>query len=58
MSKETNRYMVTVLVEYCYEVEAEDDASAEEQGWSYEDYKYNATVDTIRVEALDEGDEV
>ena len=52
------RYWVKVLVEYNYEVEADTAEEAEEQGWNYEDYRYNASVDEIKVEELEEGEEV
>ena len=52
------RYWVKVIVEYNYEVEANTAEEAEEEGWNYEEYRYNASVDEIKVEELDEGEEV
>ena len=52
------RYWVKVLVEYDYEVEADTAEQAEEEGWNYEEYRYNASVSEIKVEELDEGEEV
>ena len=48
------RYEVTVLVEYNYEVEADDYESAEKQGFDYEDYAHFAQVDSIEVAELEE----
>lgn len=50
---------VRVLVEYSYEVEADNFEEAEKQGWEYEEYYYTGTVDSIDVEEQDEpeGDE-
>ena len=45
---------VTVLVEYAYEVEADNFAEAEKQGWEYEEYGYTAQVDSIDVEEQEE----
>lgn len=42
-------YDVKVIVEYNYEVEAENQAEAEEQGWAYEDYRGFAEVYSIDV---------
>lgn len=46
-------YWVKVIVEYEYEVEAQSEAEAEEQGWKYEDYAYNGSVYSIKVEELE-----
>ena len=43
------RYDVKVIVEYNYEVEAEDEAEALDQGWQYEDYAHFADVYSIDV---------
>jgi hypothetical protein len=51
------KYEVTVQVEYCYEVEADDQFEAEKQGWEYEDYRYSATVDSIEVKEIEEEEE-
>ena len=52
------RYWVKVVVEYNYEVEADNAEQAEGEGWNYEDYRYNASVEDIRVEELEGEDEV
>lgn len=43
-------YDVKVIVEYNYEVEADNDQEAEEQGWHYEDYGYTAEVYSIEID--------
>jgi hypothetical protein len=43
-------YDVKVLVEYNYEVEANSDKEAEEQGWMYEDYAYSGEVYSIDID--------
>ena len=43
-------YDVKVVVTYMYEVEADNEQEAEEQGWHYEDYAYSAEVYSIDVE--------
>jgi len=43
-------YNIKVLVEYNYEVEAESDKEAEEQGWMYEDYAYSGEVYSIDID--------
>lgn len=48
---------VRVLVEYSYEVEADNFEEAEKQGWEYEEYYYTGTVDSIECEEQDEPDE-
>lgn len=40
-------YEVRVQVEYVYYVEAESVEDAEGYGWEYQDYPYNASVDSI-----------
>lgn len=47
------QYQVKVLVEYYYQVEAETEEQAEEMGWQYEDYRFNAMVDSIEVEEVE-----
>jgi hypothetical protein len=42
-------YDVKVIVEYMYEVEAENEQEAEEQGWQYEDYRGFADVYSIDI---------
>lgn len=43
-------YDVKVIVEYTYEVEAENEKDAKEQGWFYEDYGYSGEVYSINVD--------
>jgi hypothetical protein len=43
-------YDVKVIVEYNYEVEANSEKEAEEQGWMYEDYAYSGEVYSIAVD--------
>jgi hypothetical protein len=43
-------YDVKVVVTYMYEVEADSEKEAEEQGWHYEDYAYSGEVYSIDVE--------
>lgn len=50
-------YDVTVIVEYNYEVEADNEIEAEEQGWHYEDYAYSGEVYSIEVEEQPVGEE-
>lgn len=50
-------YDVKVVVEYMYEVEADNEEQAEEQGWHYEDYAYSGEVYSIEVDEQPEEDE-
>jgi hypothetical protein len=50
-------YDVKVIVEYMYEVEAENEKQAEEQGWMYEDYAYAGEVYSIDVDEKPEPEE-
>lgn len=50
-------YRVKVVVHYDYEVEAENEAEAIEQGWAYEDYAYNGEVYSIKTEELESDDD-
>lgn len=50
-------YNVKVVVEYEYEVEADNEEKAEKMGWEYEDYANWATVDEITVEELEDESE-
>ena len=50
-------YDIKVLVEYNYEVEANSDKEAEEQGWMYEDYAYSGEVYSIDVDEQPEPEE-
>lgn len=50
-------YDVKVIVEYNYEVEADNEEQAEEQGWMYEDYAYSGEVYSIDVDEQPEPEE-
>ena len=50
-------YDIKVLVEYNYEVEANSDKEAEEQGWMYEDHAYSGEVYSISIDEQEEEDE-
>jgi hypothetical protein len=50
-------YEVTVEVVYTYEIEADDHAAAEKEGWNYEDYLYNGEVSDITVKQLEEDED-
>jgi hypothetical protein len=51
-------YEVKVVVEYNYEVEAENESEAIDQGWQYEDYAHFADVYSIDVtQTSDDEDE-
>ena len=50
-------YDIKVIVEYMYEVEAENENQAEEQGWHYEDYAYSGEVYSIQIDEKEEEDE-
>ena len=47
-------YRVQVTVTYDFEVEADDEAMAEEMGWGWEDYAHFADTDSIRVDLVTE----
>jgi hypothetical protein len=51
------KFDLKVIVEYYYEVEAENEAEAEELGWHYEDYAFSGEVYSINVTEQEE-DEV
>jgi hypothetical protein len=51
-------YDLKVIVEYNYEVEAENAEEAEKMGWEYEDYGYSSEVYSIEVDEQYEEDEV
>jgi len=51
-------YDIKVIVEYMYEVEADNEKQAEEQGWMYEDYAYSGDVYSIEVSEKEEDEEV
>lgn len=42
-------YTIKVIVEYNFEVEADDEAQAEAIGWYYENYAYSGEVYSINV---------
>jgi hypothetical protein len=48
------KYEVKVIVEYIYEVEADSEEQAEQEGWNYEEYKWNADVYSIKTELIEE----
>jgi hypothetical protein len=50
-------YDVKVVVEYFYEVEADNEEQAEEQGWHYEDHAYSGEVYSIKVDEQPEEEE-
>ena len=50
-------YSVRVVVEYIYDVEADNKEAAEEMGWQYEDYPYAGSVYSIDVDEEPEVDE-
>lgn len=50
-------YDVRVIVEYNYEVEAENEAAAEEEGWNYEEYRMFGDVYTIEVTQTSDDEE-
>ena len=54
-----NTYAIKTVVEYYFEVEAEDEKAAEELGWHYEDYAFGGEVYSIDVDFMssDEEDE-
>ena len=54
MEAPINRYTVTVMVEYVYEVEAINKSLAEAEGWNYEDYPYAGSVYSIDVDLEEE----
>ena len=51
-------YDIKVIVEYNYEVEAENEQEAEELGWHYEDYAFSGEVYSIDVDEQPEEEEV
>ena len=48
---------IKVIVEYFYEVEAENETEAEELGWHYEDYAFSGEVYSIDVTQTSEDEE-
>jgi hypothetical protein len=50
-------YDIKVIVEYNYEVEAEDEQAAEELGWHYEDYAFSGEVYSIEIDEQEEDEE-
>jgi hypothetical protein len=51
-------YDIKVIVEYNYEVEAENAEEAEELGWQYEDYAFSGEVYSIETDEQEEDEEV
>jgi len=51
-------YDIKVIVEYNYEVEADNAEEAEELGWQYEDYAFSGEVYSIEVDEQEEDEEV
>lgn len=50
-------YQVTTVVWFTTEVEADSESEAEQYGWNYEDFLYNAEVQEIVVYEYPEGEE-
>lgn len=50
-------FNVKVVVEFEYEVEADNEVEAEQAGWLWEDYKQWGSVDSIEVDEVEEEDE-
>ncbi len=50
-------YDIKVIVEYNYEVEADNEQEAEELGWHYEDYSFGGEVYSIDVTQTSEDEE-
>lgn len=50
-------YDVKVVVEYMYEVEADNEGDAEAEGWNYEDYAHSGEVYSIEVDEQPEEEE-
>jgi KaiC/GvpD/RAD55 family RecA-like ATPase len=51
-------YDIKVIVEYFFEVEADNAEQAEELGWHYEDYAFSGEVYSIDVDEQPEEEEV
>lgn len=51
------KYNVRVAVDYNFEFEADTIEEAEQEGWRYEEYPFNASVDLIRVEEIEDDSE-
>jgi hypothetical protein len=50
-------FNVKVVVEFEYEVEADNEADAEQAGWHWEDYKQFGAVDSIEVDEVEEDED-
>jgi len=48
---------IKVVVEYFYEVEADNETEAEELGWHYEDYAFSGEVYSIAVTLTSDDEE-
>lgn len=51
------KYDVHVRVDFNYEVEADNEVAAEQQGWKWENYKMYSSVYDIDVKELEEDEE-
>jgi hypothetical protein len=51
-------YDIKVIVEYNYEVEAENETEAEDLGWHYEVYAFSGEVYSIEIDEQEEDEEV
>jgi len=52
------RFLVNVRVDFTYEVDALDEADADERGWEWEKYSSYADVVEINVTSIPEDDEM
>jgi hypothetical protein len=43
-------YNIKVIVEYNYEVEADNETKAEEHGWKYQEYSHSGEIYSIEIE--------
>lgn len=50
-------YEITTVVEYTFEVEADDLESATQKGYEYEDYQQFATIVSVEVAELEEDED-
>jgi hypothetical protein len=55
--KQMAKYEITTVVQYVFEVEADDLDTAEKMGWDYEDYQHFAEVYSVEVAELEEEEE-
>lgn len=52
--QETQKYGVSVRVDYYYEIEATSREEAEKLGYYYEDYQHSGDVYSIKVEEVED----